>query len=330
MDAVEYIRGLAAESLARDDAVGWWDTLYVAAGEGVTAIPWDRGGPHRLLASWAAERGLLPRAEQAAEAGGGGVAEAGAGQAAVAGGGGVAEARGGQAAVAAEAGGGGVAEAGGGQAAVAGGGGVASRGRAVVVGCGLGADAEFLAGLGWTTTAFDVSPSAVRTARERFPDSPVEYVVADLFALPEGFAGGFDLVLESMTVQALPRALRERAVAAVRSLVAPGGTLLVIAALADPAAALADPAAAVADSAAALADPAAAVADSAAAVADPAAAVADPAVPGAAGGSEGEPGPPWPLTRADVESFAGGGLVARRIERHDLDGAARWRAEFSR
>jgi hypothetical protein len=30
----EYIRRLAAASLARDDAAGWWDTLYAAAGDG--------------------------------------------------------------------------------------------------------------------------------------------------------------------------------------------------------------------------------------------------------------------------------------------------------
>lgn len=55
---------------------------------------------------------------------------------------------------------------------------------AVVVGCGLGADAEHLARLGWSTTAFDLSPSAVAAARARHPDSPVRYAVADLRDLP--------------------------------------------------------------------------------------------------------------------------------------------------
>jgi SAM-dependent methyltransferase len=62
---------------------------------------------------------------------------------------------------------------------------VVGAGRsALVVGCGLGRDAEFLAGLGFTTTAFDISATAVRTARERHPDSPVEYGVADLLDPP--------------------------------------------------------------------------------------------------------------------------------------------------
>lgn len=100
--------------------------------------------------------------------------------------------------------------------------------RAIVVGCGLGADAEHLAGLGFTTAAFDLSPTAIRTARSRYPDSTVDYRVADLFDLPAEWRQAFDLVVEIYTVQALPRELREQAVGAVAELVAPGGTLLAI------------------------------------------------------------------------------------------------------
>lgn len=100
---------------------------------------------------------------------------------------------------------------------------------AVVVGCGLGPDAEHLASLGFDTTAFDVSPTAVASARERHPGSPVRYVVADLLALPDEWLGGFDFVLESLTVQSLPVRLHRQAMSGVLSLVAPGGTLLVLA-----------------------------------------------------------------------------------------------------
>ena len=87
---------------------------------------------------------------------------------------------------------------------------------ALVIGCGLGDDAEYLATLGFAVTAFDISPTAVAWCRERFPRSPANYVVADLFApaLP-----AFDFVLESYTLQALPRSLRVRAVAAIAALV---------------------------------------------------------------------------------------------------------------
>jgi 2-polyprenyl-3-methyl-5-hydroxy-6-metoxy-1,4-benzoquinol methylase len=55
--------------------------------------------------------------------------------------------------------------------------------RALVVGCGLGDDAEHVASLGYDTVAFDVSESAVRGARARFPDSNVDYLTADLLEL---------------------------------------------------------------------------------------------------------------------------------------------------
>lgn len=98
--------------------------------------------------------------------------------------------------------------------------------RAVVIGAGLGHDAEHLAARGWATTAFDVSPSAVGLARGRHPGSAVDYRVADLLALPDDLRGAFDLVLEVFTVQALTPAVREEAAAGVRALLAPGGILL--------------------------------------------------------------------------------------------------------
>src|SRR4051794_30554994 len=51
-------------------------------------------------------------------------------------------------------------------------------GRAAVVGCGYGDDAEYVAGLGFDVTAFDISPTAVERARRRFPDSKVTYAAA--------------------------------------------------------------------------------------------------------------------------------------------------------
>jgi SAM-dependent methyltransferase len=171
-------------------------------------------------------------------------------------------------------------------------GGVSGAGRrALVVGCGLGRDAEFLAGLGFATTAFDISATAIRTARERHPASPVEYAVADLLDPPPQWRGGFDLVLESNNVQALPKATRDRAIANVGPLVAPGGTLLVLAA--------------------------------------------------AATGAAATDGPPWPLSRAEIDAFAAPGLTidafaapgltpVRVEEIADTDDRLirRWRAEF--
>jgi SAM-dependent methyltransferase len=103
--------------------------------------------------------------------------------------------------------------------------------RAVVVGCGLGADAEYVAARGFETTAFDVSEAAVRIARQRHPGSPVDYRTADLLDLPPEWRHRFDLVVEIITVQALPDPPRRQAIANVSSLVADQGTLFVVAAV---------------------------------------------------------------------------------------------------
>lgn len=157
----------------------------------------------------------------------------------------------------------------------------AGSGSAVVVGCGLGVDAEFVASRGYRTTAFDISESAVRTARERHPDSPVTYRTADLLDLPHEWSGAFDLVVEIINLQALPVDLRPRAVGAVADLVAPGGTLLAVENVRPSGAALPDR-------------------------------------------------PPWPFSRADIESFAEHGLRTIAVEAHDHPTAPRWRAEFTR
>jgi SAM-dependent methyltransferase len=99
---------------------------------------------------------------------------------------------------------------------------------ALVVGCGLGYDAEFLAARGFDVTAFDVAPTAIAGARRLYPDSAVRYVTADLLALPAAWTGAFDLVMEAYTLQPLYGQARARALEAVSGPVAPGGTLLVI------------------------------------------------------------------------------------------------------
>jgi SAM-dependent methyltransferase len=98
--------------------------------------------------------------------------------------------------------------------------------RAVVVGCGTGDDAELLRERGFETIGFDIAPTAIAWARRRFPDT--EFRVADLLALPEDLLGAFDLVFEAYTLQALPVEIRNPAIDGVASLVAAGGTLLVV------------------------------------------------------------------------------------------------------
>ena len=100
---------------------------------------------------------------------------------------------------------------------------------ALVVGCGLGDDAEELCRRGFQVTAFDVSPSAVAQAAKRFPESAVEYVAADLFEPPQEWTRRYDLVHEAYTLQVLPRGLRAKAVGQLAGFVSPDGILLMIA-----------------------------------------------------------------------------------------------------
>ncbi|MGW7681490.1 class I SAM-dependent methyltransferase [Kribbella sp. NPDC054772] len=157
---------------------------------------------------------------------------------------------------------------------------------ALVVGAGTGWDAELIVDRGYDTTGFDISPSAIETAHRNHPDSKAHYLVADLFAPPADWHRAFDLVVEIYTVQALPIALQPQAIKQVTELVAPGGTLLVIAA---------------------------ARADD----------VPDDQVQG----------PPWPLTRAAIQSFTAPDLHLIQLDQSPSPAAPtllRWRAEYLR
>jgi SAM-dependent methyltransferase len=100
---------------------------------------------------------------------------------------------------------------------------------ALVVGCGFGDDAELISSWGFQTTAFDVSPSAVRAARQRFPQSRVAYMTADLLRPPQAWTDRFDFVLEIYTLQVLPRDLRPQAIRGLGGFAKKGGRILLIA-----------------------------------------------------------------------------------------------------
>ncbi|TWP38193.1 class I SAM-dependent methyltransferase [Leekyejoonella antrihumi] len=196
---------LAHESLSTGDVIGWFEPLYAAAAVGDAVIPWDRGEPHPLLVDWAAASAGTSKDSGSAHDAVETEAIAGASTAS--------SDEYPRSAVETE--------------AIAGAS-AASSGRALVVGCGPGHDAELIASLGYDTTAFDVSDSAIVGARGRHPHTTARYLVANLFELPTDWHRAFDLVVEVMTVQAMPRTVRAKAIATIRDLVAPGGTLLVI------------------------------------------------------------------------------------------------------
>jgi len=98
----------------------------------------------------------------------------------------------------------------------------------VVVGCGLGEDAEDLSRRGFKVTAFDLSPTAIEWCKKLYPQSTVRYLAADLFDLPEELTKGFDFIYECYTIQALPRSMRNTTIEAIASLLNVGGEMLLL------------------------------------------------------------------------------------------------------
>jgi ubiquinone/menaquinone biosynthesis C-methylase UbiE len=99
---------------------------------------------------------------------------------------------------------------------------------ALVIGSGLGDDAEELEHLGFSVEAFDFSATALDWCRERFPHSQVQYSQLDLFELPETWQQRFHFVMESLTLPSLPYAKRTQAIESIARTVAPAGTLFVL------------------------------------------------------------------------------------------------------
>ena len=99
---------------------------------------------------------------------------------------------------------------------------------ALVVGCGLGDDAEALAKLGFEVVAFDIAPTAIAWCQKRFPNSAVNYLTDDLLHPHIISDRHYDFILESYTLQAIPASIRPQAMESIANLLAPGGRLLII------------------------------------------------------------------------------------------------------
>ena len=99
--------------------------------------------------------------------------------------------------------------------------------RACVIGCGVGDDAEALSKFGFEVTAFDISVTAIELCKNRYKDTKVNYVVADLFDYPKEWSKSFDVVYECNTIQVLPGDYRVKARIAMSSLICKDGYILV-------------------------------------------------------------------------------------------------------
>ena len=105
----------------------------------------------------------------------------------------------------------------------------ACKGRALVIGCGLGDDAYALANAGFDTLAIDISETALNIAQNRFPDANITFEKQDIFDMPSQYSEHFDFVFEAQTIQSLPLEFRSKMIQAVARSVAPEGELLVVA-----------------------------------------------------------------------------------------------------
>ncbi len=99
--------------------------------------------------------------------------------------------------------------------------------RACVIGCGVGDDAQALSEFGFEVTAFDISSKAIELCKNRYPNTKVKFVVADLFDYPKEWFESFDVVYECNTIQVLPDKYRKKARTSMSSLIAKDGYILV-------------------------------------------------------------------------------------------------------
>lgn len=103
------------------------------------------------------------------------------------------------------------------------------KGKALVIGCGLGDDAYALELAGYEVLAIDVSEVALEQARLRFKDSKITFQTQDIFDMPDKYNGHFDFVFEALTIQSLPIKFRAKMIRAVSQTLGAEAKLLVIA-----------------------------------------------------------------------------------------------------
>ncbi len=100
-------------------------------------------------------------------------------------------------------------------------------GSIIVLGAGSGHDAREFARRGFTVTAVDFAPEAVRTMQSLAdPGAPVRIQQADIFELPQALDGTFDYVLDYMCFCAIDPQRRPEYADLIARLLKPGGIFI--------------------------------------------------------------------------------------------------------
>lgn len=98
--------------------------------------------------------------------------------------------------------------------------------RALDIGCGLGAQARELAGLGYRVVATDISAAAIARASAEDEHGDVVFVRDDVTS--SGLRGRFDLLLDRGTFHGLPPSRQPLYAESIARLAAPGATLVLL------------------------------------------------------------------------------------------------------
>jgi len=99
--------------------------------------------------------------------------------------------------------------------------------RVLCLGCGTGHDAAFLARQGHIVTGVDVSSEAISRARKLYGAIPnLQFLLHDLFHLPQNMSHSFDLIFEHTCYCAVNPNRRNELVQIWKRLLVPGGHIL--------------------------------------------------------------------------------------------------------
>jgi SAM-dependent methyltransferase len=101
-----------------------------------------------------------------------------------------------------------------------------AKSRVLILGCGKGHDANFVASQGHSVTAVDFSPVALAQAKAKYPDSGIHWVEHDALNLPTEWNADFDLIIEHTLFCAIDPELRADLVKSWRRCLAPRGQLM--------------------------------------------------------------------------------------------------------